>query len=365
MLDFETLAVVSESRGKYDGAVCPPLFLTSTFDGGGEYSYSRLKNPTRDSLQSVVAALEGAKHAFAFSSGMAAVNALLLLLKSGDRAVISRDCYGGVIRLTERIMQGLGIEFIYIDPCDTVEAARAAEGARLMLVETPSNPLLKCCDIQKLAEICHYNGATLAVDNTFMTPFLQKPLSLGADIVVHSATKFLCGHHDATGGLLVTSDDQTAEALSLISGTCGNMLSPFDCFLIRRGIETLHLRMPRHCLAAKTLADVLRSHPNVSEVLYPDADETNLKQSRSGGGVVSFRLKKDVDLQKIASNGIIRFAESLGGTVSLVTHPYSQTHASLSEAQKAQLGITKSLLRLSPGLESIDDLVTALLDMVG
>lgn len=365
MLDFETLAVVSESRGKYDGAVCPPLFLTSTFDGGGEYSYSRLKNPTRDSLQSVVAALEGAKHAFAFSSGMAAVNALLLLLKSGDRAVISRDCYGGVIRLTERIMQGLGIEFIYIDPCDTVEAARAAEGARLMLVETPSNPLLKCCDIQKLAEICHYNGAILAVDNTFMTPFLQKPLSLGADIVIHSATKFLCGHHDATGGLLVTSDDQAAEALSLISGTCGNMLSPFDCFLIRRGIETLHLRMPRHCLAAKTLADVLRSHPNVSDVLYPDADETNLKQSRSGGGVVSFRLKKDVDLQKIASNGIIRFVESLGGTVSLVTHPYSQTHASLSEAQKAQLGITKSLLRLSPGLESIDDLVTALLDMVG
>ncbi len=365
MFDIETLAVMRDDRDRLDGAVCPPVYFSTTFEGGNEYSYSRLSNPTRDSLQRTAAALEGGRYAFAFASGMAAVSAVLLLLCDGDRAVISRDCYGGTLRLAQNVLCDKGIEFIYIDPCDTCEAARACEGAKIMLVETPSNPLLKVCDIKKLAEICRYNGTILAVDNTFMTPFLQNPLSLGADIVIHSATKYLCGHHDAMGGLLISNDDATAQKISLISRTCGNMLDPFDCFLIKRGIETLHLRMPRHCLAASSLANILRDHPSVYEVMYPDTDPVNMRQSKSGGGMVSFRLKDGIDPQKVLRAGkIIRFGESLGGSVSLITHPSSQTHASLSRRQKDELGITDSLLRLSPGLENIDDLITDLLCML-
>ena len=365
MFDIETLAVMRDDRDRIGGAICPPVYFSATFEGGGEYSYSRLSNPTRDSLQRTAAALEGGRYAFAFATGMAAVSAVLLLLGSGDRAVISRDCYGGTLRLAQNVLCDKGIEFVFIDPCDTCEAARACEGARLMLVETPSNPLLKVCNIKKLAEICHRNGAMLAVDNTFMTPFLQKPLTLGADIVIHSATKYLCGHHDAMGGLVILNDADTAQGVSLISRTCGNMLDPFDCFLIKRGIETLHLRMPRHCLAASRLANMLRDHPAVAEVLYPDSDPVNMCQSKSGGGMLSFKLKAGKDPQKVLRAGkIIRFGESLGGSVSLITHPTTQTHASLSQRQKDELGITDRLLRLSPGLENIDDLITDLLCML-
>lgn len=365
MYDIETLSVMRNDRGRYDGAICPPVFFSAAFEGGGKYSYSRLSNPTRDALQNTLSKLEGGRHALAFSSGMAAVHAVLTLLKPGDRAVISRDCYGGTLRLSQKVLCDSGIDFIYIDPCDTCEAARACEGAKLMLVETPSNPLLKVCDIKKLAEICRYNGVLLAVDNTFMTPFLQNPLSLGADIVIHSATKYLCGHHDAMGGTVVLNDDEIYQKLSLISNTCGIMLDSFDCFLIHRGIETLHLRMSRHCLAAKRLADMLKKHPAVDSVTYPGDDPVNAKQSRGGGGMLSFKLKQGADIQKVLHSGnLIKFGESLGGSVSLITHPKTQTHASLTETQRANLGITDTLLRLSPGLENIDDLVTDLMNML-
>lgn len=365
MYSIETLAVHGARRRECKGEITEPIFLSTAYEGGNEYSYSRISNPTRDSLQEQIAALEKARFGVMFASGMAAVNAVLLLAGENERAVISRDCYGGTARLADRILSRHGTEPVYVDPRDTCETARALEGAKVFLAETPSNPMLRCCDIRKLSELCRYNGVIFALDNTFMTPFLQSPITLGADIVIHSATKFLCGHHDACGGAAVTNDEELYEHLKLISGTCGSMLSPFDCFMIQRGIKTLHLRMPRHCEAAKRAADVLRAHPSVKEVFYPDDDRVNMKQAASGGAMVSFRLADGTDPEKVLKKGtVIRFGESLGGAASLITHPYSQTHASLPKEQKDALGITYDLMRFSPGLEDIDDILTDLLYML-
>ncbi len=346
------------------GAEAMPIFQTTTFVGS-EYSYTRTSNPTREHLQKRIAVLEGGKYGFAFSSGLAAVSALFSTLKCGDRVVISRDCYGGVYRLATRIYAKFGIDFQFVDTSDnaSLEAALSKKMA-LLLVETPSNPLNKVSDIAFAAAAAKKAGALFAVDNTFLTPYFQRPLSLGADAVLHSATKFLGGHHDSLAGLAVTNDPALAEKLALASGTLGNALSPFDSFLILRGIQTLPVRMERHRRNALAAASFLISHPAVADVMYPELPESpyfsrSRQQSSGGGGVVSFVLKDDIG-DRISRMKFIRKAESLGGCQTLITHPATQTHASLPEEERRRLGISDRLLRLSVGIESPADILSDL-----
>lgn len=371
MLEKDTLAIIGEGDCKYEDAVSPPIFVTSTFGGGNEYSYTRLSNPTRAALEKSLSALEGGTHAFAFSSGLAAINSVFSLFKSGDRVLLSDDLYGGTYRISANIFKSYGISFEFCDMRDTnAIRRRISNDVIAVFAESPTNPMMRVADLSGIAKLCRDENVLFAVDNTFLTPIFQNPLSLGADIVLHSATKYISGHHDAVAGAVVVSDDHLAKRLSLISCTLGNALSPFDSWLVLRGIRTLPLRMERHQQNAFEAAEFLETHPKIERVIFPglpthDGHSLCASQACGFGGVVSFVLKDTNGIAKLLKGGrIIKFAESLGGFRSLITYPLTQTHSSIPKEMRDRIGITDRLFRLSLGLENSRDIIDDLIMML-
>lgn len=351
------------------GAVSTPIYQTSTFmqDELGKhrgYEYSRTGNPTREALEALIAELEGGEAGFAFASGMAAITAALSLFQSGDRIVISSNVYGGTFRVLDQIFRHFGFAYTIADTTDlkALEAAITPD-VKAVLVESPANPLLTVTDLAAAAEIAHQHDALLIVDNTFMTPYLQRPLELGADIVLHSATKYLGGHSDVIAGLAVVKTKELAERLHFIQNATGGILQPFDSYLLIRSIKTLGVRMDRHVENAEALARLLRDHEAVKTVYYPglpDAQgfEINRQQAKNGGAMISFELNEGYDIRKFFQNlHLIALAESLGGVESLVCHPASMTHASIPREIRQKVGITDGLIRLSVGIENLRDLI--------
>lgn len=351
------------------GAVSTPIYQTSTFmqDELGKhrgYEYSRTGNPTREALEALIAELEGGEAGFAFASGMAAITAALSLFQSGDRIVISSNVYGGTFRVLDQIFRHFGFAYTIADTTDlkALEAAITPD-VKAVLVESPANPLLTVTDLAAAAEIAHRHDALLIVDNTFMTPYLQRPLELGADIVLHSATKYLGGHSDVIAGLAVVKTKELAERLHFIQNATGGILQPFDSYLLIRSIKTLGVRMDRHVENAEALAKLLRDHEAVKTVYYPglpDAQgfEINRQQAKNGGAMISFELNEGYDIRKFFQNlRLIALAESLGGVESLVCHPASMTHASIPREIRQKVGITDGLIRLSVGIENLRDLI--------
>jgi cystathionine gamma-synthase len=370
-LGFETRAVHGGTGADpATGAVNTPVYLSSTFkqEAVGSYrgfDYARSGNPTRASLEANLAALEGARWGFAFGSGMAAEDAVLRLLGPGDHLVIPNDAYGGTYRLVSRVYQPAGLAF---DPVDLVDISALAgairPSTRMVWVETPTNPLLRVIDIEAVASLAHGHGALLVVDNTFATPWLQRPLELGADIVVHSTTKYLGGHSDVIGGFAATNHGDLAERIGFLQNAVGAVPGPFDCFLVQRGLKTLSIRMERHCTNALAVVDALRAHPAVRQVLHPSlADHPGhavaARQMRAFGGMVSFTLHggEEAALRVCAATRIFTLAESLGAVESLIEHPARMTHASVAGSPNE---VPDDLVRLSVGLETADDLVADL-----
>jgi cystathionine gamma-lyase len=361
------------------GAVMTPIVLSTTFaqDGPGAhkgYDYSRAGNPTRTALEACLASLEGATHGIAFGSGCAATTAVLLTLKSGDHVLVGDDVYGGTFRIFDKVLAQFGLEATYLDMSDPTRVAAALRpNTRLVWMETPSNPMLKIFDIAAVAAIARARGIPLAVDNTFATPMLQRPLQLGASIVVHSTTKYLNGHSDVVGGAVLTSDEGVAERVRFLQKSVGGVPSPFDCYLVLRGLKTLAVRMKRHVESARAIADVLAAHPGVARVRYPglashDGHALAARQMSGPGGMISFELKgragQGASVEQatafLRALRIFACAESLGGVESLAEHPALMTHASLPAEARAALGIGDGLIRLSVGLEAPADLVADL-----
>jgi cystathionine beta-lyase len=350
------------------GAVSVPIYQTSTFrqDGLGEsrgYEYSRTGNPTRKSLEELIAQLEGGTAGFAFGSGMAAITTVLALFHSGDRVLISSNVYGGTFRVLDKVFQNFGISYGIVDTSDLklLESSITSD-VKALMIESPANPLLTVTDIAAAAEIAHRHGLTVIVDNTFMTPYLQRPLELGADIVVHSATKYLGGHSDLVAGLAVTNDARIADRLAFLQNSMGGVLGPFDSWLLIRGIKTLSVRMDRHLENAAYLADFLRGHDGVEKVYYPGFPdfpgyEIQKKQASGAGAMISFVLSDRYDIRRFfKSVRLIALAESLGGVESLVCHPATMTHASVPRDVRQKVGIVDNLVRLSVGIEDKKDL---------
>lgn len=368
---FETRAVhVGQAPDAASGAVVTPITLSTTFaqDGVGNhkgFEYSRSGNPTRAALETCVASLEGARHGMAFASGLAAEDNVLRLLSPGDRVLLGNDAYGGTFRLISKVWTPLGISWSAVDLTDVdALAANWPSDTRMVWLETPTNPLLTCVDIEAVAAIAHANGAIVVVDNTFATPFLQTPLALGADVVVHSATKYLGGHSDVVGGFLALNDDELADRIRFTQNAAGAVPAPFDCYLVLRGVKTLGVRMERHCSNARAVVDMLVGHPAVERVLYPQLPDhpghaAAAKQMRDFGGMVSFTLRGGLDaaLEVVKHTRVFTLAESLGAVESLIEHPGQMTHAS---AAGSPLQVPDSLVRLSVGIESAADLVADL-----
>lgn len=367
---FETRAVhVGQAPDPTSGAVVPPISLSTTFaqDGVGNhkgFEYSRSGNPTRSALETCVASLERAAHGLAFASGLAAEDNIMRLLKQGDRVLLGNDAYGGTFRLISKVWSPLGFPWTAVDltNVDTL-AAQWLPDTRLVWLETPTNPLLTCIDIESIAELAHARGALVVVDNTFATPYLQQPLRFGADIVVHSATKYLGGHSDVVGGFVALDDDDLAEQIRFTQNAAGAVPAPFDCYLLLRGIKTLALRMDRHCANARAVVDLLVGHPAVDRVLYPQLPDhpghaAAAKQMRDFGGMVSFTMHTEAAaLDVVTHTELFTLAESLGAVESLIEHPGRMTHAS---AAGSPLEVPDSLVRLSVGIESSADLVADL-----
>ena len=350
------------------GAVNVPIYQTSTYRQRalGEntgWEYSRTGNPTRAALEALISDLEGGTRGFAFASGMAAISAVLSLFKSGDRILISKNVYGGTFRVLDKVFKqfGLGYALADTDDASALDAAITPD-VKAILVESPANPLLTVTDLAAAASVAKRRGILTIVDNTFMTPYLQKPLALGADIVVHSATKYLGGHSDVVSGLAVTNHPEIAERLAFVQNAVGGVLGPFDSFLLIRGIKTLGVRMDRHVANAETLAARLAAHPEVSRVWYPGlkdfpGHDIQFRQAKNGGAMISFELADGKDHREFFRTlRLVTLAESLGGVESLVCHPASMTHASIPKETREKVGITDRLIRLSVGIEDVDDI---------
>jgi cystathionine beta-lyase/cystathionine gamma-synthase len=367
MTDFETRAIhEGQEPDPTTGALTTPIYLTSTYvqDAVGEhkgYDYSRVSNPTRTALQQCLASLESAEHGVAFSSGLGAVMTIMHLLSPGDRVVLIADVYGGVYRMTSQVYEPKGYVFDYLPAADFENlAAHLDERTRLVWIETPSNPMLNIVDIRKAAEAAHDAGAILAVDNTFATPFLQRPLELGADITVHSTTKYLGGHSDVIGGFAATNDPTIAERLLFLQKSLGAVPSPVDCWLVLRGVKTLAVRMRQHCHTAHAIASFLERQPRVEQVLYPGLPRhpghaIAARQMDDFGGMISFTVESEEEAAAlVARTKLFKLAESLGGVESLIELPTRMTHASTADAPFAA---PANLIRLSVGLESAEDLL--------
>ena len=361
------------------GAVMTPIYQTSTYAQVSPgvhkgYEYSRTHNPTRTQLQDQLAALEEGMHGLCFSSGMAAIDAIVKLLSPGDEVIASNDLYGGTYRLFSKVYTNYGITFHYVDMSDPeLVKAKVNKNTKLIYTETPTNPMLSVSDIAAMAAIAHSAGALLAVDNTFATPYLQKPITLGADIVIHSLTKYMGGHSDVVMGALIVKDTELKDRLAFIQNSCGATPGPQDCFLVLRGIKTLHLRMERHCHNARIIADWLMNHPKVAHVYYlglphHPGHAIAASQMKDFGGMISFILKGDdyaEAIKAMESFKLFTLAESLGGVESLVTHPASMTHAAVPAAERIKSGLTDTLIRLSVGVEDVDDLIEDLAQAIG
>ena len=353
------------------GSVMPPIYQTSTYSqttpGGHKgFEYSRTHNPTRSALEKSFASIENGKYGLAFGSGLAAIDAVMKLLKPGDEIISTNDLYGGTYRLFKKIYENFGIKFHFVGMENSSNiSSLISEKTKLIWAETPTNPMLNVIDISLLAKVAKNNNLLFAVDNTFATPYIQTPLDLGADIVMHSATKYLGGHSDVIMGALIVNDKKIAEQLYFIQNASGAVPGPQDCFLLLRGIKTLHVRMQRHCENAKKIADFLNSHPKVEKVYWPGlvnhkSHEIAKKQMNDFGGMISFTSKNNdynktiKILQKLK---IFTLAESLGGVESLSGHPASMTHASIPKKEREKSGVTDSLIRLSVGIEDSEDLI--------
>ncbi len=354
------------------GAVMPPVFQTSTYAQTspgkpvGDYEYSRAANPTRQALEDALASIENGTRGLAFSSGLAATDCLLRMLKAGDEVIAMDDLYGGTYRMFTRIYKDSGIKFHFVDMNDMAKfQSLINENTKLVWVETPTNPLMKLADIQEISKITKAKNILFAVDNTFATPYLQKPLDLGADIVMHSATKYLGGHSDVIAGALIIKDKALGDELHFKQFATGATLGPMDSFLVLRGIKTLHLRIQRHCENGEKVANFLANHPDVDKVYFPglpDHPFHNIakKQMSGFGGMVSFTFKsgkKEDAVAFLEKLKVFTLAESLGGVESLANHPALMTHASIPEDKRKEIGITDDLVRLSTGVEDIDDLL--------
>ncbi len=356
------------------GAVSVPIYQTSTFvqeapGSNNGYAYARTHTPTRATLESIIAGLEEGETGIAFSSGLAAIDAVVKLLKSGDEIVAVDDIYGGAYRLFTQVYQQYGIKVHFVDTSDPVQVFNAVTPkTKLIWLETPTNPTLKISNIETIAKIARANRCLLCVDNTFASPALQKPLTLGADIVVHSATKYLGGHSDLIAGLVVTKDKTVGERIKFLQNACGAILAPFDSWLVIRGIETLHLRVKQHGASAQAVAEFLQNHPAVDKVYYPGlpshpGHDIAKKQSKGFGGIVSFSLKNDTEEaaeKLVTQTKLFHLAESLGGIKSLVSHPATMTHKTIPAEKRRAAGVADSLIRLSIGLEDAEDLIADL-----
>ena len=370
-MEFETRAIhVGQEPDPATGAVTTPIYQTSTYvqEAVGVhkgYDYSRVANPTRTALQECLASLEGAKHGHAFSSGLGAVTTLVHLLSPGDRVVSVNDVYGGIYRMFDKVYEPKGYEFTYLsaEEIGANLAEHLDERTRFVWLETPTNPALNVVDIAAAAEVAHAAGATVVVDNTFATPYLQQPLALGADVVLHSTTKYLGGHSDVVGGFVATNDDALSEQLAFLQRSLGAVPGPFDAWLVLRGAKTLAVRMERHCANAHVVADFLSQHERVERVLYPGlpthpGHDIAARQMRDFGGMVSFLVADEQEAVELAARTRIwKLAESLGGVESLIEHPGRMTHASTADAPFA---VPPTLIRLSVGIEAADDLVADL-----
>lgn len=355
------------------GAIMTPIFQTSTYvqSSPGKhkgFEYSRTGNPTRKVLEENVAALEGGKYGLAFASGCAATTTIMHLFQSGDHIVCADDVYGGTYRLFEKVLKLNGLQFSFVDLCDVKNFKKnIKKNTRAVWIETPTNPLLKLIDLKESISLAKENKLVSIVDNTFMSPYFQNPLSFGADIVVHSTTKFINGHSDVIGGVCVTNNEELAKKLYFLQNSIGAVPSPFDCFLVLRGIKTLALRMKRHEENAKKIAEFLEFHPKVKKVIYPGRTShpqhtLAKKQMKGFGGMISFILKGNLSDAKsvLQKTKIFSLAESLGGVESLIEHPAMMTHASVPQNIRESLGISDGLIRLSVGIEHVDDLIADL-----
>lgn len=361
------------------GAIMTPIYQTSTYvqESPGKhkgYEYARTQNPTRNVLQANLAALENGKHGICYASGLAATDAILKLFKPGDEIISTNDLYGGTYRIMVRVFQDFGLKFTFID-LNSLDNLRTAitPNTKMIWVETPTNPLLRLIDIEAVSAIAKETGIMVVVDNTFASPYLQNPLDQGADVVLHSVTKYLGGHSDTVMGAIVLNDDGTAQRLAFIQNACGAVPGPQDCFLVLRGIKTLHIRMQRHCENAMQVARYLSSHPKVSQVNYPGLEthpqhELAKRQMRDFGGMVSFTLHGDSlpeAVKVMESFDVFSLAESLGGVESLCTHPASMTHASIPKEERERNGLKDTLIRLSVGIEDVEDLIADLAQAIG
>jgi cystathionine beta-lyase/cystathionine gamma-synthase len=353
------------------GAIMTPIYQTSTYvqEAPGVnkgFEYARSQNPTRQALEEALAVIEEGKYGLAFSSGVAATDAVIKLLSPGDEVICGNDMYGGTYRLFSKVFERFGIRFIYVNQQDIANIkAEIRPATKLIWVETPTNPLMNIADIEAITSLARQHNILTCVDNTFASPYLQNPLSLGADIVMHSVTKYLGGHSDVIQGALVINDKDLREKLYFIQKSCGAVPGPMDCFLVLRGIKTLHVRMERHCENGRIVANFLRSHPKVGKVYWPGFEDHHghaiaKKQMRDFGGMISFVLKDDsVEIARklLSSTRIFSLAESLGGVESLINHPASMTHASIPREERIKNGLSDSLIRLSVGIEDHEDLV--------
>lgn len=354
---------------KTTGAVNTPIYQTSTYEQlelgkNTGWEYSRTGNPTRAALESLIAELEGGKYGYAFASGMAAITAALFLFKAGDKILISSNVYGGTYRVLDKMFKNynLNYEIVNTEDLDGLKN-RITSDVKGILIESPANPLLTITDIGEISKLAKEKNILTVVDNTFMTPYIQRPLELGADVIIHSATKYLGGHSDLIAGLVVVNDKELADKIAFIQNATGGVLGPFDSFLLIRGIKTLGVRLDRHVENAEKIAEYLDKNDSVKKVYYPGLKnfkgyEVNKQQAKNGGAMISFELSEKYDIRRFfKSIHLIALAESLGGVESLVCHPASMTHASIPKDVREEIGITDNLIRLSVGIESVDDLI--------
>ena len=372
-MGFATTAIHTGSEpDEATGAVTVPIYQTSTYaqDALGKnkgYEYARTQNPTRSAIERNVAALEGARFGYAFASGMAAIDATLRLVKAGEHVIVSDNTYGGTARLFNRILANYNVTFDYVDTSDPLNVEAAIKpNTKMVFLETPTNPVMILTDLKEVSEIAHRAGARVVCDNTFMSPYLQRPLEFGCDIVVHSTTKYLNGHSDGVGGMIVLNDEEDANWIGFVQNSAGAILSPFDSWLVLRGTKTLALRMEQHDKTGRAVAAFLEEHPKVKKVYYPGSAShpqhaLARRQQHGFGGMVSFDVGSLEAARKVLESvKLCTLAESLGGVETLISHPATMTHASVDEAKRQRLGITDGLVRISVGIEDTDDIIADL-----
>jgi len=372
-MGFSTIAIhAGNEPDSATGAVSVPIYQTSTYaqDAFGQhkgYEYARTQNPTRSALEKNIAALEGAKFGYAFASGMAATDATLKLVKAGDHVILGDNTYGGTFRLFSKVLSNYGVEFTLVDTTDVTNLEQAFKSnTKMVFVETPTNPVMSVTDLAAVSEISHAHGARVVCDNTFMSPYLQRPLEFGVDIVVHSTTKYLNGHSDSVGGFVALNDEKDAEWIQFIQNSVGAILSPMDSFLVLRGTKTLAVRMEAHDKNGRQVANFLAEHPKVQKVYYPGLvshpqHELAKRQQKGFGGMVAFETGSLDNAKKVLESvKLCILGESLGGVESLISHPATMTHASVPVEKREQLGITDGLVRVSVGIEDVEDIIADL-----